>query len=128
MQDLQLVHPWLLLRKEGTRRQEIEPERVDEEDDDAIDGGRGPGGAAGGDVTLRWAVVAAAVEVELGAGEEEAAGEEVDGQRVDREDREEHQRPAKAPRPAAVARRRRHHLRFGSVSSQPTGLDRRLDS
>jgi hypothetical protein len=58
------------------------------------------------------------VEVQLGAGEEEATGEEVDGQRVEREDRYEHQRPAKEPRTSAVARRRRHRLRFRSGGRQ----------
>ena len=90
------------------------PHRVEDDDDKAVDGGRGPGGAPGGDVALRREVIAAAVEVELGAGEEEAAGEEVYCQRMDREDRDEQQRPVKEPRMAAVARRRRHHLRFRS--------------
>lgn len=90
------------------------PQRVEDDDDKAVDGGRGPGGAPRGDVALRREVVAAAVEVELGAGEEEAAGEEVYCQRVDREDRDEQQRPVKEPITAAVARRRRHHLRFRS--------------
>jgi len=92
----------------------VAPQRVEDDDDKAIDGGRGPGGAPRGYVGLRREVVAAAVEVELGAGEEEATGEEVYCQRVDREDRDEQQRPAKEPRTAAVARRRRHHLRFRS--------------
>lgn len=54
------------------------------------------------------------MEVQLGAGEEEAAGEKVYCQRVNREDRDEEQRPAKEPRTAAVDRRRRHHLRCRS--------------
>ena len=59
-----------------------------------------------------------AVEVELGAGEEEAAREEVDGQRVEGEDGDEEQRPRAAPGgPAAAARRRRHGLRQASCSS-----------
>ena len=94
------------------------PERVEHDYNEAVDGGRWPGGAPGGDVALRWAVVAAAVEVQLGAGEEEATGEEVDCQRVEREDRYEHQRPAKEPRTSAVARRRRHRLRFRSGGRQ----------
>lgn len=72
LQDLQLVHPWLLLFEERTRRHEIEPEGVEDDDEEAVDGGRGPGGAPGGDA---GAVVPVAVEVELGAGEEEAARE-----------------------------------------------------
>lgn len=108
----------MLFLKEGTRRHEIEPERVEDDDNEAVYGGRGPGGAPGGDVALRLAVIAAAVEVQLGAGEEEAAGEEVDGQRVDHEDREEQQRPAEEPRSAAAARRRRHRLRFRSGGRQ----------
>ena len=94
------------------------PERVEHDYNEAVDGGRWPGGAPGGDVALRWAVVAAAVEVQLGAGEKEATGEEVDSQRVEREDRYEHQRPAKEPRRSAVARRRRHRLRFRSGGRQ----------
>jgi hypothetical protein len=58
------------------------------------------------------------VEVQLGAGEEEATGEEVDGQRVERENRDEQKRPAKEPRTSALARRRRHRLRFRSAGQQ----------
>ncbi|KAG2611406.1 hypothetical protein PVAP13_4KG163500 [Panicum virgatum] len=65
------------------------PKRVENDDDEAINCVWGPGGAPWGDVTPRRAIVVAAVEVELGAGEEEAAGEEVDGQLVDREDHDE---------------------------------------
>lgn len=83
----------------------ILPEGVEDDDDEAVDGGRGPGGAARGDA---GAVVAVAVDVELGAGEEEAAGEEVDSERVEHEDGEEQQRPRAA---AGVAPRRRHGSR-----------------
>lgn len=56
-----------------------------------------------------------AVDVELGAGEEEATGEEVDGHRVDGEDGDEQKRPRAGRRfAAAAARRRRHRLRHGS--------------
>jgi hypothetical protein len=58
------------------------------------------------------------VEVEFGAGEEESAREEVYGQRVDCEDRDEQNRPAKEPGAAAVVRRRRHHLRFRSGAAR----------
>jgi hypothetical protein len=88
------------------------PESVENDDDEAVNSRTGPGGAPGGDVPR--AVIAAAVEVQLGAGEEESTREEVDGQRVDCEDTDEEKRPGKQPRTAAVARRLRHQLRFRS--------------
>jgi hypothetical protein len=94
-------------RAEGGKGRDI-PEGVEDDDDEAVYGWRGPGGAPGGDA---GAVVPVAVEVELGACEEEAAREEVDGQRVDGEYGDEEQRPRTAPggfAAAAAARRRRH--------------------
>lgn len=115
LQDLQLVHPWLLLFKECTRCHEIKPEGVEDDNDEAVYGWLGPGGAPGGDA---GAVVPVAVEVELRAGEEEAAREEVDGQRVEGEDSDEEQRPRAAPGgPVAAARQCRHQLRQASYSS-----------
>ena len=78
----------------------------------------GPGGASRGDA---GAVVPVAVEVELGAGEEEAAREEVDGQRVDGEDGDEEKRPRTAPSGSAAAARRRRHR------STPAGVGGRID-